>query len=79
VLPVTLFSGTVFPLDQLPWFLQWLGWISPLWHGTELARLASYGSEQPLWLTFVHLTYLVVLAIVGWRLACRHAIKRLGR
>ena len=38
VLPLTLFSGTVFPLTQLPMFLQWIGWLSPLWHASELGR-----------------------------------------
>ncbi len=38
VLPMTLFSGTVFPLSTLPIWLQWIGWISPPWHGTQLAR-----------------------------------------
>ncbi len=38
ILPLTLFSGTVFPLTQLPIFLQWIGWLSPLWHGSELGR-----------------------------------------
>src|SRR5680860_1164719 len=38
VLPLFLFSGTFFPLDQLPEWLQALAWISPLWHGVELCR-----------------------------------------
>ncbi len=38
ILPLSLFSGTIFPLSQLPVYLQWIGWLSPLWHGTELAR-----------------------------------------
>jgi len=46
-----LFSGTFFPLAQLPVYLQWIGWISPLWHGTELGRVASYGMAEPVWLS----------------------------
>ena len=38
LLPMFLFSGTFFPLATLPICLQWIGWISPLWHATELAR-----------------------------------------
>jgi lipooligosaccharide transport system permease protein len=71
VLPLTLFSGTLFPLEQLPGFLQPLGWLSPLWHGAELGRVVGYGADRPLWLTGVHLVFLVVLALVGWRLAVR--------
>ena len=36
--PLFLFSGTFFPVDQLPDWLQPFGWLSPLWHGVELCR-----------------------------------------
>ncbi|WP_227000542.1 ABC transporter permease [Protaetiibacter intestinalis] len=71
VLPLTLFSGTLFPLDQLPAFLQPIGWLSPLWHGAELGRVVGYGADRPGWLIAVHLVFLVVLAVAGWRLAVR--------
>lgn len=77
VMPLTLFSGTVFPLTQLPVYLQWIGWISPIWHGSELARQFSYGPTEPLWLSVVHVGYLVVLAAVGWRLTAAIATRRL--
>jgi lipooligosaccharide transport system permease protein len=79
VMPLTLFSGTVFPLTQLPIFLQWIGWISPIWHGAELARVFSYGHEEPLWLSVVHVAYLAVLALLGWWLTVRISTKRLAR
>ena len=66
-------------LDTLPVLLQWIGWISPLWHGTELGRSLTYGYEIPLWLTAVHVLYLVVLAVVGLRLARAVYARRLGR
>ncbi|MEZ5190375.1 MAG: ABC transporter permease [Schumannella sp.] len=79
VLPLTLFSGTMFPLEQLPWFLQWIGWLSPVWHGTELGRQLTYGATEPIWLTVIHVGDLMVLAIVGWRLTVRVATRRLDR
>ncbi len=79
VLPMTLFSGTFFPLSTFPIWLQWIGWISPLWHGTELARVFSYGYDEPIWLTVVHVAYLVVLVVIGWAWARRIAVRRLGR
>ncbi|MEO8261565.1 MAG: ABC transporter permease [Pseudolysinimonas sp.] len=79
VLPLTLFSGTMFPLDQLPIFLQWIGWISPVWHGTELGRRFTYGATEPIWLTVIHVLYLVALAVGGWWLAVRIATKRLDK
>ena len=70
--PLLLFSGTFFPLSQMPIYLQWIGWISPLWHGTQLGRTLDYGTlypavVEPGWLTLVHVVYLVALCVVGWR------------
>ncbi len=79
VIPLTLFSGTFFPLSVLPVWLHWIGWISPLWHGVELSRVVSYGYEEPIWLSIVHVVYLLLLIVVGWRLARRLAVKRLNR
>jgi lipooligosaccharide transport system permease protein len=79
VLPMTLFSGTFFPLAQLPVFLQWIGWISPLWHGTELARVFSYGYSEPIWLTVMHVGYLVAMFVTGWVWARRVAVRRLAK
>jgi len=55
VLPLFLFSGTFFPIRQLPGFLRALAVLSPLWHGVELARGATTG----------HLTVAGVVAHVG--------------
>jgi lipooligosaccharide transport system permease protein len=77
VMPLFLFSGTFFPLSVLPWFLQWIGWISPVWHGTELGRVLSYGHVEPLWLSAVHVAYLAALAIAGLLLARRTYARRL--
>lgn len=67
VLPMTLFSGTFFPISQLPRVVQPLAWISPLWHGTELARGAALGTLQ-LSAAAGHLGYLVALLVVGVQL-----------
>ena len=77
VLPLTLFSGTLFPLEQLPVFLRPIGWLSPLWHGAELGRVTSYAAERPAWMIAVHLVFLLALAIGGWRLTVRVTRKRL--
>jgi lipooligosaccharide transport system permease protein len=44
IIPLFLFSGTLFPVSQLPDWLQPLSWFSPLWHGVELCRGATTGS-----------------------------------
>jgi lipooligosaccharide transport system permease protein len=79
ITPLFLFSGTFFPLEQLPVYLQPIGWISPLWHGTELGRVFSYGSAEPAWLTVTHVAYLVTLIVVGLWVTRRHFTKRLNK
>jgi lipooligosaccharide transport system permease protein len=78
LIPMTLFSGTFFPIDRLPVWIQPLAWVSPLWHGTELARSAALGRWVPL-AALGHLSYLVVLLAVGTGLAMRIYTRRLFR
>lgn len=78
VVPLMLFSGTYFPLESMPVYLHWIGWVSPLWHGTQLARDACYGASEPGWLVAVHLLYLAALAVIGWLLARAIAARRLA-
>jgi lipooligosaccharide transport system permease protein len=79
VMPLFLFSGTFFPLASMPWAVQWIGWISPLWHSTQLGRVLSYGYAEPAWLTVLHVAYLAGLAAAGWVLARRSYTRRLGK
>lgn len=78
VVPMTLFSGTFFPVDRLPEVVRPLAWISPLWHGTELARDAALGVWRPL-AALGHVGYLGVLLAVGIGLATRLFGRRLAR
>jgi lipooligosaccharide transport system permease protein len=41
IIPLFLFSGTFFPIDQLPEWLRHFAVLSPLWHGVALARAAT--------------------------------------
>lgn len=79
ITPLFLFSGTFFPLEQLPIFLQPIGWVSPLWHGTELGRVLTYGHVEPVWLTVTHVGYLVGLVVVGLWATRRHFARRLNK
>jgi lipooligosaccharide transport system permease protein len=69
VVPMFLFSGTFFPISQLPAWGQWLARLTPLWHGTQLARDAALGGGLPTGSVLGHLAYLVVLLVVGVGLA----------
>jgi lipooligosaccharide transport system permease protein len=79
VMPLFLFSGTFFPLDTLPLGVRWIGWISPIWHGTELGRVFTYGYREPPLLTVVHVVVLLALAVLGWILTKRQFVKRMGQ
>ena len=79
VTPLFLFSGTFFPLDSLPLVVRWIGWISPIWHGTELGRVFSYGYDESPLLTILHIVFLVGLAVAGWLLTKRQFVRRLGQ
>jgi lipooligosaccharide transport system permease protein len=79
VTPLFLFSGTFFPLDTLPLAVRWIGWISPIWHGTELGRVFNYGYEESPLLTIFHILFLLGLAAAGWVLTKRQFVRRLGQ
>lgn len=78
-MPMFLFSGTFYPLTTLPVWLQWIGWISPLWHATELGRALTYGRDESIVMIVVHIVYLTVLAVGGYLLARRVFTRRLAR
>ncbi len=73
MIPLFLFSGTFFPITQLPGVVQVLARITPLWHGVQLARDATLGRLGP---TDVgHAAYLLLWVAVGgaWAL---HGLRR---
>lgn len=76
IMPMFLFSGTFFPIDQLPVWMQPLAWVTPLWHGVELCRDAATGTA-PGWLGVVHLAVLLTYIGVGWLLARASFTRRL--
>jgi lipooligosaccharide transport system permease protein len=78
IAPMVMFSGTYYPLESMPFYLQWVGWISPLWHGTDLGRVISYGSPQQGWIVICHWIYLTIWIVVGLGLAYRQVSRRLA-
>ncbi len=76
--PMFLFSGTFYPLDLMPIYLQWIGWISPLWHATNLGRHFSFSLPVEPWLLAVHFGYLAAIVIIGLIVAGRKFEKRLS-
>lgn len=68
VIPMFLFSGTFFPVSQLPAVIQPVAYVIPLWHGSSLARDATLGTLS--WgMDLVHAGYLLLWCVVGGWLA----------
>ena len=79
VMPMFLFAGTFFPLEVMPVYLQWIGWISPMWHGTQLARVAAFGMPYPpLWVAG-HVVVLLACAVGALALARRTFLRRVTK
>lgn len=76
VMPMVLFSGTFFPVSQIPIVVRPLAWLSPLWHGNELARGCAIGGLEVL-PALGHLAYLAALLAAGAAMARRYFYRRL--
>jgi lipooligosaccharide transport system permease protein len=67
VIPMSLFSGTYFPIDNLPYGLHYLAYVSPLTHAVRVVRgLLLTGFD---WWMVGNIAYLLVLLVVLLRLA----------
>jgi lipooligosaccharide transport system permease protein len=64
MIPLFLFSGTFFPVTQLPVWIRPLAYVTPLWHGVALCRSLSLGTAT-LGGALAHVGYLTALAAVS--------------
>jgi lipooligosaccharide transport system permease protein len=64
IIPLFLFSGTFFPVTQLPAVVRPLAYLTPLWHGVALCRSLSLGVAQP-GASALHAGYLIVVLMAG--------------
>ncbi|MGI9528596.1 MAG: ABC transporter permease [Acidimicrobiia bacterium] len=76
VIPMFLFSGVFFPISQLPNWLQPIAYITPLYHGVDMARAIVLGTEPNI-APWVSVTYLFALTAVGAYLSIRPMRKEL--
>jgi lipooligosaccharide transport system permease protein len=66
ITPLFLFSGTFFPIEQLPAAIQPLAWLTPLYHGVALCRalaLGTIGADPAI--ALVHLAVLIGFIVAG--------------
>ncbi|HET6648986.1 MAG TPA: ABC transporter permease, partial [Candidatus Limnocylindria bacterium] len=75
--PLFLFSGTFFPLTQLPDQVEWVAWLTPLFHGVELVRGAIL-DQMTLPAAVVHTGYLLAMFAIGAYLSERNLTKRMA-
>ena len=64
IMPMFIFSGTFFPVSQLPELLRYVAYATPLWHGVSLSRGIALGTLDPV-LGLVNVAYLSAFVVVG--------------
>ncbi|HUG09185.1 MAG TPA: ABC transporter permease [Acidimicrobiia bacterium] len=81
IVPMFLFSGTFFPISQLPDWLEPVAYATPLFHGVELVRKISLPGVDESIVTsispWVHVAYLVVMSVAGLYLSIRLLDRRI--
>jgi len=76
ITPLFLFSGTFFPIEELPDWMEPFAYVTPLWHAVDLTR--SVALDIPTTLSpVVHYTVLIGFLIAGGIVADRYFHKRL--
>jgi lipooligosaccharide transport system permease protein len=76
IVPLFLFSGTFFPIEQLPDYVEPLAYLTPLWHGVELCRGLALGLEYSV-PPLLSVAYLLVLTALGSLYSIRTLQRRL--
>jgi lipooligosaccharide transport system permease protein len=78
IVPMFLFSGTFFPVEQMPLAFELLAYVTPIWHGVELCRGLTLGTVELL-PALGHTAYLLAWTVGGLALAGRAYRRRLFR
>jgi lipooligosaccharide transport system permease protein len=77
IVPLFLFGGAFYPIDQLPAGLEAFARITPLWHGVELCRGAVVGDIHATD-ALGHIAVLCAYTLAGWLLCLRTFTRRLA-
>jgi lipooligosaccharide transport system permease protein len=64
LIPLFLFSGTFFPVTQLPAWIRPVAYLTPLWHGVALCRGISLGTLTAAG-ALAHVAYLAAVTAAG--------------
>lgn len=77
ILPLFLFSGTFFPLEDAPWPLEIFGLVSPLTHVSQIARITAATLHEPIGVTLLRVIYLLFVATTAFAVTTMWVKKRL--
>jgi lipooligosaccharide transport system permease protein len=77
VMPMFLFSGTFFPVTQLPTGLRVVAYLTPLWHGVDMCRTLALGTAT-LGRVAMNAAYLAAITAAGFYAARRTYAGRLA-
>lgn len=77
IVPLFLFSGTFFPIEQLPVVIRPLAYATPLWHGVSLSRGLAVETIDFAVHPLVSVAYLLALTALGTVLSIRILRRRL--
>jgi lipooligosaccharide transport system permease protein len=64
IVPMFMFSGTFFPIEELPGALELVAYVTPLWHGVDLTRELSLGTVGA-GAALLHAGYLGLWVVAG--------------
>jgi lipooligosaccharide transport system permease protein len=76
IIPMFLFGGAFYPIDQLPPAVEFVARLTPIWHGIELCRGLVLGGLEPA-TGLLHLCVLIAFVTAGSYAATRTFDRRL--
>jgi lipooligosaccharide transport system permease protein len=76
IVPMFMFSGTFFPIEELPGAIELIAYVTPLWHGVDLTRELSLGGVGA-GSVLLHAGYLAGWVLAGTALASMTFRRRL--
>jgi lipooligosaccharide transport system permease protein len=76
VIPMFLFSGAFFPIENLSPWMEQVARLTPLWHGVDLTRMLTL-DQLDVSLALVHVIYLSAVVLLGYWWATRRLTMRL--
>lgn len=75
IVPMSMISGTYFPMDSMPLVLKGIAYLLPLSHAVMAVR--SFLTDTESWMTLVNIGYLAVVGFILMKWSVRRISRRL--